>query len=89
MTYRQQYEQVKKSRGIAPKELEHGNERPDGLGYIITWWHELRNNLGDKRVNYERLNAWASVFKHDLEAWEARLLMDTDRIYFEVITNGD
>lgn len=64
-----------KSTGRKPKELDEHGDCPENLAYIWGWYCELQSP-----VNYTELAHWQSIMRRSLSHWEAELLISIDRM---------
>lgn len=88
VTYREHYEQVEKSSGHTPEELDIG-ECPDDLFYLYTWFLEMHgsrgfNQAGPCPITFDDIIKWQALYRISLEPWEVRTIKFLDGAYLKV-----
>jgi len=61
--------------------LAKETEIPKGTAYLLNWYYEVAN--GETLTNLE-IDAWARLGKINLEPYEARTLIDLDRVRMKI-----
>lgn len=85
-TVRESLEQVCKTIGRKPKELENEPQLPEEFGYLWGWFNELWHPFDF--LGFKEIAAWAEVKHISLLDWESSLLITIDRLYRKVMSNG-
>lgn len=84
ITVRTSLEQVAKSTGKRPKDLDHGKPLPEELVYLWEWFVSVHSN---ERLSYSELNNWSDLKSVNLRPWEVDAIMKLERIYWSTV-NG-
>lgn len=77
---RQQLEQVYKTTGVMPPQLDTG-EPPEGLAYLYHYYLELR---GSEPLTYTEISNWSQLTRRNLAAWEVSVIRALDICYWNV-----
>ena len=77
-------EQVAKTTGVRPPQLDDIPPIPDDLKYVWDWYH--RELWTSEHLTYSELMAWAQAMGVALLPWESRLLISLNRAHV-VIAN--
>lgn len=78
-TLRASLEQVYKSTGVKPDQLDLG--KPPAFEYLIDWYFQAF--AGDV-LTMQELKAWSEMARIPLTGWEAQMIKEIDRIFWKV-----
>ncbi len=82
ITLRQSLEQVERTTGVAPPELDHGKKLPEGFEYIWGWFVDIH---GPEILKYQEIEAWSRCTGRRIEPAEAEILRELSIVYLGAV----